>query len=58
MKKPKRKKENWEELIKKCKYGYICDCGNSELCDHEDNIDDYCDKEICPIWNSNKRLKG
>jgi hypothetical protein len=48
------KKSRFEKIQEKCQFGYICDCGQNELCDHEDNPDGYCEAENCPKLKKRK----
>jgi len=43
-----RKKSKFDKIREKCQFWDICDCGQSELCDHEENPDGFCEEENCP----------
>jgi hypothetical protein len=42
------KKTKFEKIQLKCKDLNPCDCGLTELCDNEDNLDGICEEENCP----------
>jgi hypothetical protein len=49
------KKTKFEKIQKHCIYGSICDCGQSELCDHVENPDGFCEVENCPKLKKRKQ---
>ena len=42
------KKTKFEKIQLKCDYSSLCDCGQTELCDNENNSDGICEQENCP----------
>ena len=51
----KKKRKNWKRDYRlTCRFKNICDCGHTMMCDHSQNFDSVCEKELCPKWNVRK----